>query len=57
MNYKKETSESGYDFIVRDNGDGTTSWIPVDLSNSDYQHYLNLEAKQSTPNLAGLFNE
>jgi len=29
----------------------------ADPSNSDYQRYLNPEAEQSTPNLAGLFNE
>lgn len=28
-------------FIVRDNGDDTISWIPKDETNSDYQAYLN----------------
>ena len=26
--------------IKRNNADGSTSWIPVDESNSDYQRYL-----------------
>ena len=30
----------GREFIVRDNGDETTSWIPTDLGNSDYRQYL-----------------
>jgi len=42
--------------IKRDNADGTTTIIPFDLTNSDYQRYLawleNPEAEQSTPNLA-----
>lgn len=46
MNYKKETSASGYDFIVRDNEDGTRSWIPVDENNSDYQAYLKRDEPQ-----------
>jgi hypothetical protein len=37
--------------------DGKEYWIPADPANSDYQRYLNPEAEQSTPNLAGLFNE
>lgn len=28
------------DVIVRDNPDGTTTSIPTDLENSDYQGYL-----------------
>jgi hypothetical protein len=32
--------------IRRDNEDGTTSFIPFDEGNSDYQEYL---AEQSTP--------
>ena len=44
---KKYTEmENGY--IVMDN-DGIISTIPNDLSNSDYQRYLNPEAEQSTP--------
>ena len=40
-NYRKETSPSGQDFIVRTNDDGSESWIPKDEANSDYQAYLN----------------
>ena len=47
--YTKVTTITGQDFIVRANDDGTESWIPCDLSNSDYQRYLNPEAEQSTP--------
>lgn len=44
---KKYTEmENGY--IVMDN-DGIISTIPNDLSNSDYQRYLNPKAEQSTP--------
>ena len=44
MKYTKITSEaSGQEFIVRDNEDGTTTFIPVDPGNSDYQRYLNPE--------------
>ena len=39
--------------LVRENEDGTTSFIPKDEANSDYQRYLNPEAEQSTPNLTG----
>ena len=34
------------DVIQRDNGDGTTSFIPVDEANSDYQAYLNKDKPQ-----------
>ena len=47
--YEKVTTEIGQEFIVRDNEDGSFSWIPCELSNSDYQRYLNPEAEQSTP--------
>lgn len=33
---KNELSE----IIVRDNEDGTLTWIPCDPANSDYQQYL-----------------
>ena len=26
--------------LKRNNEDGSTSWIPIDLANSDYQQYL-----------------
>jgi hypothetical protein len=39
--------------IRRDNEDGTTSFIPFDEGNSDYQEYLawleNPQGQQSTP--------
>jgi hypothetical protein len=37
--------------IKRDNEDGTTTIIPIDPANSDYQRYLNPEAEQSTPSV------
>jgi hypothetical protein len=37
--------------IERLNEDGSISFIPKDLANSDYQRYLNPEAEQSTPSL------
>jgi hypothetical protein len=40
------------EIIIRENEDGTTSFIPKDLANSDYQRYLNPEAEQSTPMVA-----
>ena len=40
MKYTEYTSNSGNQFIARENQDGTTSHIPVDLANSDYQRYL-----------------
>jgi len=39
--------------IQRDNEDGTTTYIPTDPANSDYQRYLNPEAEQSTPIVEG----
>lgn len=40
MTYKIITTELG-DCIIRDNGDGSTTAIPADPANSDYQAYLN----------------
>lgn len=37
-NYREETT--GLDYIVRTNENGSESWIPKDLTNSDYQRYL-----------------
>jgi len=38
--------------IVRENKDGSVSFIPKDNSNADYQAYLNKDkAEQSTPNV------
>jgi hypothetical protein len=42
-----ETDEA----IIRENENGTTSFIPKDPANSDYQRYLNPEAEQSTPSV------
>jgi len=36
-------------FIVVENENGSTTWIPKDPANADYQRYLNPEAGQSTP--------
>jgi hypothetical protein len=47
INYREETTQAEY--IVRTNQDGSETWIPKDLANSDYQHYLNPQAEQSTP--------
>ncbi len=33
--------------------DGTIRYVPTDPANSDYQRYLNPEAEQSTPMVAG----
>ena len=56
MTYELFTSETGVEFIKRINDDGSVSFIPKDLANSEYQIYLrwleNPEAEQSTPNLA-----
>jgi hypothetical protein len=40
IEYREETSSSNNEFIVLTNEDGTESWIPCDLANSDYQRYL-----------------
>lgn len=52
MEYTKVTTDNGSEFIIRNNDDGSISIIPVDLTNSDYQRYLNPEAEQSTPILS-----
>jgi hypothetical protein len=49
--YEVVTNDNG-DTIKRINADGTITWIPTDLANSDYQRYLNPEAEQSTPKVA-----
>jgi hypothetical protein len=53
ITYKEITSEFGQKFIQRDNEDGSVTYIPADLANSDYQRYLNPEAEQSTPMVSG----
>jgi hypothetical protein len=53
MEYKKVTNLAEIEYIVRTNDDGSTSWIPLDPANSDYQAYLawleNPQGQQSTP--------
>ena len=39
------------EIVIRENENGTTSFIPKDEANSDYQRYLNPEAEDFTPNL------
>jgi hypothetical protein len=51
--YEKVTNESGAEIIKRTDADGLVWWIPIDPANSDYQRYLNPEAEQSTPMVAG----
>jgi hypothetical protein len=51
ITYTEITNSQGETLILRDNGDGTTSTIPCDPANSDYQRYLNPEAEQSTPSV------
>ena len=51
--YTEITTPSGTTIIKADYGDGNWLFIPTDPANSDYQRYLNPEAEQSTPNLAG----
>ena len=41
IKYTEKVSDLGWAYIERDNGDGTTSTIPKDEANSDYQVYLN----------------
>jgi hypothetical protein len=45
ITYELFTSLAGADFIRRTNKDGSFSDIPVDEANSDYQAYLEHEAK------------
>ena len=50
---KYEIVENDFGQIIkRENEDGSVTWIPTDLANSDYQRYLNPEAEQSTPSVA-----
>jgi hypothetical protein len=39
--YELVTDSSGVEMLKRENLDGSTSWIPIDPANSDYQAYLN----------------
>lgn len=40
MKYEQHTTERGVDFIIKQNNDGSTTWIPTEPNNSDYQAYL-----------------
>ena len=40
IKYEKYTTLSGSEMIKRENEDGSISYIPADLGNSDYQAYL-----------------
>jgi hypothetical protein len=53
MKYTVIKDADGIETIVRDNEDGSISYIPKDEANSDYQAYLNPEAEQSTPMVPG----
>ena len=47
-----EADGSEVKILKRDNADGTTSWIPINEANSDYQAYLDRDkpkAALSTP--------
>jgi hypothetical protein len=52
IKYTEKTNLLGWNYIARENEDGSVSVIPIEPANSDYQRYLNPEAEQSTPNLA-----
>jgi hypothetical protein len=41
VTYTEFTTDTGVEYILRDNGNETISWIPKDESNPDYQAYLN----------------
>jgi len=47
--YEEYTNELGGDCIKATYENGVVILIPKDPTNSDYQRYLNPEAKQSTP--------
>ena len=48
--YTQATNADGIQFIVRDNADGTETWIPCVETNSDYQVYLaTLASELSNP--------
>ena len=51
--YTEITTPTGGTIIKADYGDGNCLFIPMDEANSDYQRYLNPEAEQSTPMVAG----
>ena len=47
--YTKKDNGFGTDIIVRDNENGTISFIPMDEANSDYQAYLAANSGSSVP--------
>jgi hypothetical protein len=47
---KEVTGELGSVFIVIEKEDGSTTWIPKDESNSDYQAYLKRDEPQAPLN-------
>jgi hypothetical protein len=50
VTYTEFTTDLGVEYILRNNGNNTVSWIPKDESNPDYQAYLNKDKpEQSTP--------
>jgi hypothetical protein len=49
ITYTVIKTEGKPDSIWAELGDGRVLSIPMDEANSDYQRYLNAEAKQSTP--------
>ncbi len=50
MSYEIIENEFGT-CIVKTNEDGSTTCIPADPGNSDYQRYLNPEAEHFTPSV------
>ena len=52
ITYKELTNERGDTYIEMTTADGTVSFVPCDLANSDYQRYLNPEAEHFTPMVA-----
>jgi hypothetical protein len=48
MMYKIITTERGQS-AVKNNADGSTSYIPFDPANTDYQAYLEWVAEGNTP--------
>ena len=54
-NYELITSETNHQIVKRTDENGVVVWIPLNPSNSDYQHYLawleNPEAEHFTPSM------
>ena len=51
--YELKTDIFGEDYLEMTTTDGVVSFVPMVVGNADYEAYLNPEAEQSTPNLAG----